>query len=310
MRPRARRGALTCAKMASAPADRPRQPAPAGRSTPAPAGRSTPAPSGMQTGEGRIAVSTWNFGDVQRRRQLKAIAAENLATMAASIQCAQEVTRETHNFICAKGWTGTPRQYAKRQPGASGSSAPAEDVDGVGSGLGVFAKDTVASSVEVLEDCSFFPRDGEKWPSPIMAAKATFHMERCGFKEFAVVNTHMHRMPAKGGESTSRRSAPAGTRYERKKYFNQLAYAIATSRARILVGDLNMSLFSVSAELSKRGVLATLLCHHVELNDDMDPLYDSCGFPYIHIHLSATAAQVSASVVHTPLCQRRVAESV
>ena len=268
--------------MASAPADR--------ASQPAPAGRPTLVPSGMQTGEGRIAVSTWNFGDVQRRRNLRATASENLKTMAASIQCAQEVSSETHNLICANGWTGTPRVYAKISPGsdvssapaedASVFSAPAEDVDGVGCGLGVFAKDTVASRVEVLQDCSFFPSHGERWPSPIMAAKATFHMERCGFKEFTVVNTHLHRQPAKGGDAEGRKSAPAGTKQARRKYFDHLAKAVALSKARILVGDLNMSLFAVTAELSKRGVLATLLCHHVELNDDLDPVYDSCGFPY------------------------------
>ena len=250
--------------------------------------------SGAQGGEGRIAVSTWNFGSsFQQRAAIKDIASWNVKHMPTSIQCAQEVSTSTHAFLTHNGWVGTPSAYAKRQ------SAPADK--GVGCGLGVFAKETVAKRVDVLEDCCDFPRGPIKWRSPILVAEVHFHFARCGFDSFAVVNTHLHYAVAKGG-TAERRPAPAGTRQARREYFDALARALAKSKARVLVGDMNMSCFTVVAELFKRGIVATLVARHMELDTNGKPLYDSCGIwmigPLKTAKIADPAKHVLAGAAH------------
>ena len=246
-------------------------------------------------------MSTWNFGSaVQRRSAVKDLAAENFKTMASSIQCAQEISCETHDFIATNGWVGTPSMYAKSQ------SAPADN--GLGCGLAIFAKDTVAKRIEVLRECCSFPKGSAKWRSPILVAVVHFHVARCGFEAFPVCNTHLHYTVAKGGKA-EKRPAPAGTQRARREYFDTLARSLATSRARILVGDMNMSVFTVVAELAKRGILATLVAHHMELDSDAQPLYDSCGIwvigPLATVKPAEPARHVLAGAAHPAVMEMR-----
>ena len=252
-----------------------------------PASGAAPAPAGggaddVQRGEGRIAVGSWNFGQGYTvRRELHDIAARNLTTMPVSIQCSQEISVEMHDVIVGGGWIGTSRSNARNAELAP-ASGPASAA--TRSGLGVYAKETVARSVEEVAAGSWTNQDSGSAPAPaggsrswILSAVVTFHTPRSGFSDFVVTTTHLHAQTAKGHWTKKRRQMPRGAQMARREYFDALARCIASSRSRLIMGDLNMSMFTLVPELARRGVPCTLVSHHTELNRDGNPHYDSCG---------------------------------
>ena len=214
--------------------------------------------------KGRIGIYSANFGDI-RRVDFNESAVTALSTVSSMLVAVQEATPELRLKMQEAGWLVTDAKYAV------GKQAHGE-------GMLVCGWQGPVDGLQVSEMHSG-RRGPDNMPCSQMFVKATFRFGVAGRGEFVLGNIHIHREVAKRDDNS-----PVW-----QNYVEQLANSIRACDANALVGDANMGLFRLAADLERHNIQATLVANHAELTlrapiDIMDSrkvrealLYDSCG---------------------------------